>query len=185
MNSHVVRNAFLTMSLAALVAIPVRAANVSTDYDHNVDFRSYHTFSFYKVQTSDPLFEQRIKDEVTKDLTEAGWQAVANGGDIAITAIGNVHTENEYNTFYNNLGGGGWGWRGWGGWGGGWGTSQTTVEKVPMGTLMLDMYDRNTHQLVWRGRSTAELSDKADKNAKTMEKDIDKMFNGFPPKTKV
>jgi hypothetical protein len=183
MSSHIIRNTFLALSLAVL-AIPAKAANVSTDYDHNANFRSYHTFSFYKVQTSDPLFEQRIKDEVTKDLTQAGWQPVASGGDVAITAIGNVHDKQEYNTFYNGLGGGGWGWRGWGGWGGGWGTTQTTVETVPVGTLMLDMYDKNTHQLIWRGRSMSDLSNKSDKNTKTLDKDIDKMLNGFPPSSK-
>jgi Domain of unknown function (DUF4136) len=184
MSSCIIRNTLLALSLAALAGTPVHAANVSTDYDHNADFRSYHTFSFYKVQTADPLFEQRIKDEVTKDLTQAGWQPVENGGDVSITAIGNVHDKQEYNTFYDGLGGGGWGWRGWGGWGGRWGTAETTVETVPVGTLMLDMYDKNTHQLIWRGRSTSDLSSKSDKNTKTLDKDIDKMLNGFPPKSK-
>ena len=36
---------------------------------------------------------------------------------------------------------------GWGGWGGGWGgdgMSQTSVQHVDVGTLMLDMYDNKT-----------------------------------------
>ena len=177
------RASFLAITLAAASAVPLFAA-VSTDYDHNANFRSYHTFSFYKVQTSDPLFEQRIKDEMTKDLTQAGWQMVPSGGDVSITAIGGVHDKAEYNTFYDGLGGGGYGWRGWGGWGGGWGTTQTTVQEVPVGTLMIDMYDASTHQLIWRGRSTSELSNKGDKNIKTLDKDIDHMLNGFPPKSK-
>jgi len=178
------RNTVLAVSLAALSAAPLAAANVSTDYDHNANFRGYHTFSFAKVQTSDPFFEQRVKDEITKDLTQAGWQPVPSGGDVAITAIGGVHDKAEYNTFYDGLGGMGWGWRGWGGWGGGWGTTQTTVHEVPVGTLMVDMYDASTHQMIWRGRSQSDLSNKSDKNTKTLDKDIDKMLNGFPPKTK-
>jgi hypothetical protein len=55
---------------------------------------------------------------------------------------------------------------------------------VPVGTLMLDMYDAQTHQLIWRGRSSATLSNNGDKNTKKLDKDIDKMLNGFPPKTK-
>ena len=50
--------------------------------------------------------------------------------------------------------------------------------------MMLDMYDTRTHQLVWRGRSASDLTDKSDKNTKTLDKDIDKMLNGFPPKSK-
>jgi len=188
MSSRSLRNTFLAVSLATLSAAalsaPLLAATISTDYDHNANFRAYHTFSFYKVQTADPFYESRIKDEVTKDLTQAGWQVVPSGGDVSITAIGGVHDKTEYNTFYDGLGGGGWGWRGWGGWGGGWGTTQTTTEQVPVGTLMLDMYDSNTHQLIWRGRSQSDLSNKSDKNTKTLDKDIDKMLNGFPPKGK-
>ena len=182
------RNTMLGISLVALTASPLAAANVSTDYDHNANFRSYHTFSFYKVQTSDPLYDQRIKDEVTADLTKAGMQMVASGGDVNITAIGGVKNEQEYNTFYDGLGGGGFGWggRGFGrGFGGGFGgDSQTTVQNIPVGTLMIDMYDAQTHQLVWRGRATDNVTDNSGKETKRVNKDIDKMFNGFPPKSK-
>ena len=184
MTFNPIRNSLITLSLIALMASPMSAANVSTDYDHNANFRGYHTFSFARVQTSDPFYEQRIKDEVTKDLSQAGWQMVPSGGDVAITAIGGVHNKQEYNTFYTGLGGLGWGWRGWGGWGGPWGDTQTTVDTVPVGTLMIDMYDANTHQLIWRGRSQSDISNKSEKNTKTLDKDIDKMLNGFPPKSK-
>jgi hypothetical protein len=184
MNSRSVRNTLLALSLAAFSAAPLAAATVSTDYDHKANFRSYHTFSFNKVQTSDPFYVQRIEDEVTKDLSQAGWRMVPSGGDVSINAIGGVRNKQEYNTFYDGLGGGGWGWRGWGGWGGGWGSTQTTVQNVPVGTLMLTMFDANTHQLIWRGMSQSDISNKSDKNTKTLDNDIDKMLNGFPPKTK-
>ncbi len=175
----------IALTLAALGAPPIFAANVSTDYDHNANFRSYKTFSFNQVSASNPLFDQRIKDEVSADLSKAGWQMVPSGGDVSITAFAGMHNESEYNTFYDGLGGGGWGWRGWGGWGGRWGgDTQTTVTKVPVGTLLLDMYDAQTHQLIWRGRSTDTLSNNGDKNTKKLDKDIDKMLNGFPPRTK-
>jgi hypothetical protein len=73
------RSSILALGAAALTAIPLFAA-VSTDYDHNANFRAYYTFSFYKVQSTDPFFDQRIKDEVTKDLTKAGYQMVPSGG---------------------------------------------------------------------------------------------------------
>ena len=177
------RNAALIATLA--LAGSAFAANVSTDYDHSKNFRQYHTFSFYKVQTADPFFDDRIKTEMTADLTKAGYQMVPSGGDLNITIFENEKDQQEYNTFYNGLGGGGFGWggRGWGGgWGGGFGQTTTTVQQVPVGTLMVDMYDASSHQLVWRGKATSQLSNKSDKNTKTLDKDIDKMLNGFPPK---
>ncbi len=171
-------------STALVLSATTFAANVTTDYSHKVDFHNYHTFSFVKVQTADPFFDDRIKTRITTDLTNAGFQPVASGGDLSLTAFESDKTQQEYNTFYNGLGDGGWGWGGWGGWGGGYGQTTTTVQQVPIGTLMVDMYDSKTHQMVWRGRATGKLSDKTDKNTKKVDSDIDHMLHDFPPKTK-
>lgn len=183
------RNAVLLSAFT--VATSAFAANVSTDYDHNVNFRGFHTFSFYKVQTADPFLDQRIKDEITRDLGKAGYTQVQSGGDLNITAFEGEKNVTEYNTFYDGLGGGGFGWGGrggWGGWGGGWGGgpgySSTQAVQVPVGTLMIDMYDARNHQLVWRGKASSDLSNNADKNTKKFDKDVDHMLNGFPPRSK-
>lgn len=170
---------------AAVSLTPVlHAQQVSTDYDHNAQFERYHTFSFAKVKTDNPLYEQRVREDITADLQSHGLQPVPSGGDLAITAIGGVHDQQEYNSFYTGLGSG-FGWGGWGGWGGGWGgpgVTQTSVEQVPVGTLMVDLYDTGSHNLVFRGRATEDVKKNSDKNIKTVQKSIDKMFNHFPPK---
>jgi hypothetical protein len=175
---------FATAALAtSLCSLPLLAQDVKTDYDHKADFTKYHTFSFHKVQASDPLYEGRIKDGITRYLTAKGLQLVPTGGDLAVAAVGAMQTKQEYNTFYDNLGGG-FGRRGWGGWGGGWGGDATTTETdIPVGTLVVNLFDTQTHQLVWRGTSTDELSNKPDKDTKKLDKAIDKMFQKFPPKT--
>ena len=168
---------------AACSGSSLLAQDVKTDYDHKASFAQYHTFSFAKVQTSDPFFESRIRDQVTRDLTSHGMQMVQSGGDLSIAAIGNTKNEQEYNTFYNGLGGAGFGWRGWGGWGGGWGgNTTTTVNQIAVGTLVVDLYATDTHQLVFRGMATSDLSNKAEKDTKKLDKAIDKMFDKFPPK---
>lgn len=184
--AHVVRKAVLGSVFAlCLAATPVLVAQeVQTDYDHNAQFESYHTFSFAKVHTDDPLYEQRLRDDITTELQQHGLQVVPSGGDLSITAIGGVRSEQEYNTFYSGLGPG-FGWRGWGGWwGGGWGggDTTTTVRQVPVGTLMVDLYDTHTHNLVFRGRAQANLHKHEEKNIELVRKTVDKMFNHFPPK---
>ena len=170
---------------AALSAMPtLHAQSVSTDYDHHAQFENYHTFSFAKVQTDNPLYQQRIREDITADLQSHGLQLVPSGGDLAITAIGGVHDKQQYNSFYSGLGPG-FGYRGWGGWGGGWGgdgVTNTTVEEVPVGTLVVDLYDTNTHNLVFRGRATEDLHKNEEKNIALVQKSVDKMFDKFPPK---
>ncbi len=185
------RKTLVALVLGALSVSPL-CASVTSDYDHNANFRAYHTFSFMKVQSDDPFVSDRLQDEMTRDLTKAGYSRVASGGDIQITAFEGEHDVKQYNTFYDGLGGGGWGWGGrgfGGGWGGGWaggpfGEQQTTEQNIPVGTLVVDMYDSNTHKLVWRGRAATQLSNNSDKNTKKFDKDIDHMLNGFPPPTK-
>lgn len=163
------------------------AQKISTDYDHNVDFNRYHTFSIYKVQGSNTLVEGRLRDDIAQTLQQKGWQQVAQGGDVAVTAIGSVRNVQQYNTFYNGLGGGGFGFGGWrgrygyGGWGGsGFGDSQTTVQNVPVGNLVVDLYDSSTHQLVFRGMASDTLSHKASKNDSKREKAVAKIFDKLP-----
>lgn len=175
--------------LGAAGTIAARAQQVSTDYDHDANFETYHSFSFAKVETSNPLFKSRVEDAITQDLQAKGLQRVPSGGDIAITAIGDVRNQQEYTTFYNGLGPG-FGYRGWGGWSGGWGNgagglSTTTTQTVPIGTLMVDLYDTRTHNLVFRGRATDQLHVKhTEKNIDIVNKAVDKMFDKFPPKGK-
>ncbi len=168
----------------AFSASPLVAQQVSTDYDHHADFSKFHTFSIYKLQASDSLVEQRLRDDLTQDLTARGLQLVPEGGDLGITAVGSRKDQKEYNSFYEGLGGGGYGWRGrgFGGFGGGFGgegVTNTSVINVPVGSLVIDAYDDN-HQLMFRGMANNTLSNNEDKNSKTLEKVVKKIVSRFP-----
>ena len=175
----------LTAALAISAGSAAFAGDVKTDYDHGADFSRIHTYSWGQVQTANPLYVDRIKQAVDKDLQAKGWQLAASGGDVTVFARGSVKNQQELETWYNGLGGG-WGGRwGWGRWGGGgWGESTTTVENEKVGVLVVDVFDSNSKELMWRGTSDQELSNNSDKNTKNMDKDIDKMFKDFPPKSK-
>ena len=154
------------------VASVAWAQDVKTDYDHHANFSQYRTYYWERVKTTDPLWQSRIQDAVDHALQAKGWQRVDSGGDIAVAAVGSSHNQREYQTFYDGMGG----WR-WGGFG------ETTTEAVnyPVGSLVLDLYDAHSHQLIWRGVSSESLSDKPEKNEKKLDKAVDKMFDHFPP----
>jgi hypothetical protein len=164
--------------VAAFFSIPASAQKVETDYDHSVNFSRYHTYSWGHVHSTDPLFEDRIRSAVDHELQSKGWQMVETGGDVVVTAVLISKHQPEYTTFYDGLGGH-WGWHGWGG----MGMATTTVEKVPVGTLMVDLYDCSTEHLIWRGEAYDQLSDKPDKDTKKLDKAMAKMFAKFPPQS--
>ncbi len=177
------KSAMATLLLALAVPAITQAQSVHTDFDHKAPFSDYRTFSFRRVQTVNPLDGSVLKNEIRRDLKYHGWREVPRGGDVAITAIGGQKDERQYQTFYDGLGSG-FGWGGWGGWWGpGWGGDTTTTERrIPVGTLVVDLYDTQTHNLVWRGMSRETESDNMDKNSGKLQKAVDEMFYKFPPK---
>jgi len=50
-----------------------------------------------------------------------------------------------------------------------------------VGTLVVDLFDAKTKQLVWRGNSSDTLSNNSNKNIQNLDKDVAKMFKQFPP----
>jgi hypothetical protein len=173
-------NLLQRVSVAAALAVmfvstPAFAEKVETDYDHSVNFAHYHTYCWGPVHSSDPLYEDRMRNAVDRVLQAKGWRAVPDGCDVTLTAVLAKKNQPEYTTFYNGLGGG-WRWHGWGP-----DMATTQVENIPVGSLVIDMYDTSSEHLVWRGLATDQLSDKPEKDTKKLEKAVDKMFAKFPP----
>src|SRR6202162_2182869 len=176
---NVQRKTFASVGIAVLFAATSFAQQVKTDYDRSAKFSQYKTYSWEKVQTQDPLWVERIKGAVNAALTAKGWRPVESGGDVAVIAIETTQNQQTLNTFYDGFGGG-WGWRG----GGGFGDATKTESNYKIGTLVVDLFDAHTKQLLWRGSASDTLSDKSDKNIKNLDKGVQKMFDHFPPGVK-
>jgi hypothetical protein len=178
---NVKRSIFASVGIALLFATASFAEQVKTDYDRSADFSQYKTYSWQKVQTQDPLWAGRIKDAVNAALAAKGWTQVASGGQVAIVAMETTQNQQTLNTLYDGFGGG-WGWRRFGG--GGFGDATTTTENYKVGTLVVDLFDANSKNLIWRGSASDTLSDKSEKNIKNLDKGVQKMFGHFPPAAK-
>jgi hypothetical protein len=63
----------------------------------------------------------------------------------------------------------------------GFGDATTTTETYQVGTLIVDLYDTKTKQLIWRGSASDTLSNNSNKNIKNLNKGVQKMFQHFPP----
>lgn len=168
---------------ALLIGCP-SSANVSVDYNHNVNFAQFKTFSFAHVKTDNPFFEDRVKQDVTRNLDSDGLRRVSSDGDLQLTAVGAIHDQQEYQTFYNNPGFG-FDW---------WdeddfygpqyyGTATTRTVHYRLGTLVLDMYNGRTKKLVWRGTASNSVTNSAEVNTDRLRKAIHRMLRNFPPST--
>lgn len=171
------RTAVCAMFFLAMLGV-ASAQKVQTDFDHQANFSQYKTYSWQEIKPANSLWDARIKSAVDAQLAAKGWIQVASGGDVAVVAIKTTQAQRTLQTFYDGMGGG-WGWRRFGG--GGFGESTTTEQDYKEGTLVVDMYDAKTKQLIWRGSAQDTLSDKEDKNEKNLDKGVAKMLKNFPP----
>jgi hypothetical protein len=165
----------LALLVAAFVVTSASAwAHITTDYDRKVDFAHYKTYSWGNVKTPDSLWDNRVKQAVEGQLAAKGWTQVASGGDVVVTARDAIHNQEQLNTFYDGFGGGRR-------FGGGLGTSTTNVDTYKVGTLIIDVIDAQTKNLIWRSAASDTLDSKPDKNIKMLDKNVQKMFQHFPP----
>ncbi len=162
---------FLFLGIAAL------AQDVHFDYDRSADFRAYKTYQWVDYKTiavGDELLDRDIKRAVDEQLAGKGLQRVESGGDLLVGYQAGISQEKEYDAF-------GWGPR-WGGWGG-WGDGRVTTSTIDVGNIVVGLFDPAVKQLVWRGSATKtlNLSKDPDKNYRTLEKAMAKLFRDYPP----
>ncbi len=169
---------FLFLAIVC-VALPAAAADVNVDYDKSADFSKYKTYA-RKAMTPAPssIVQGRIDDALDRELQAKGWRKVESGADVHVITHASVGKQTRITA--DHFGGYG-GYRGGRGWGGGWGSTHVNVSEIGVGTLMVDMVDAKSKQLVWRGIATATVSNKAAKSEKKINKAAKKLFKDFPP----
>src|SRR5690348_8848118 len=94
-----VRIPLLFVAIGTL-ATAVLGIDVRTDFDHHVNFSGYKTYSWAKVDTPDPLWNDRVKEAVDRELKAKGWTELPSGGDASIVAVGTTREKPTLRTFY-------------------------------------------------------------------------------------
>lgn len=164
------RNGIWVALVLLLTATVAHAQKVSVDQDPAAPFATYKTYAWVEgTPAPDPLNEDRLHMSVDAQLALKGLRMNTTDPDLVVTT--HVTTMERQELIPNGFGYGPW-------WGGGLGAA--TVETYVEGTLIVDLYDAKTKKMVWRGVATATASDKPSKNAKKMNKALDKMFEKYP-----
>ena len=163
--------------LLALLSAASSFAGVSVDHDKTADFSKYESFTIEEATPAiNPLMRKRLIQAIEVQLGTKGLEQADQGAHLKVL----IHTsiDKEMRITADDWGYGGYrGWRGWGG----WGTTTVDVQNISVGTLMLDMVDTPSKQLVWRGIATDSIPSKAEKQEKRIYKAVDKLFRHFPP----
>ena len=174
-------------SAILLMMTPAYAQDIHYNYDRGANFATYKTYQWVDLPgpggtVPDQLIDQDIKRAVDEQLAQKGLSRVEKGADLQVGYHAIIHEEKGINL--NAWGTGGVPWGGWGGWGGfdgGTVTGQTST--IPVGLLLIDLYDPARKQLLWREDAvkTIDLKKDPNKNYKHLEKAMAKLFKNYPP----
>jgi hypothetical protein len=179
------RLSFLPVLIVLMTSL--YAQDVHYNYDHRANFGAYKTYQWVDLPgpggaVPDQLIDQSIKRAVDEQLAQKGLTRVDNGADLQVAYHAVVREEKGINLSAFGDGGGPWGWGGgWGGFNSATVTGQTST--IPVGTLLVDLYDPAKKQLVWRGdgTKTIDLKKDPDKNYRNLQKAMTKLFKNYPP----
>jgi hypothetical protein len=160
----------MSFGFLLLVAGSALAQQVSVDFDKGADFSKYKTFAWaIGAPAGNPLVHQRIVAGIEAQLAAKGLRKVGSNPDIVVR----YHAATDTQVSINAMGGGPFGgWR--------FGSGTATVDKVPVGQLVVDIGDAGARKFVWRGTASGTISSKPEKNEKALNAALTKMFQNFP-----
>lgn len=183
------------VALFSLALTACSSVSVSTDYDQDADFSELKGFNWLPksavVEKESAYLNNRIMDvRITKAIDK---QLVAQGFKFASTAdfYINYSITSEKKTdirSYDNYSGYGPSW----GWGVGYGhrgmslsaSTETRIDEYQQGSLIIDVIDPKSLELIWRGVGSKRLPESTD--AAEMDKlvahIVKNILDKFPPK---
>ena len=167
----------LVVALLLLTGGPLAAQDVTYNSMPGTDFSKYHTYKWVSIEGGahpNQIMDQEIKQSIDSQLASKGLTKTdSDKADLYVGYQVAVDQEKQWNAWGTG--------RGFGG-----GMESATSSTISNGTLVLDMYDPGTKQLVWTGRETKTLdpSSNQEKNMKNLNKAMTKLLKNYPPKQK-
>ena len=168
----------LFLTLLLITARTLAAQDVKYNFMPGTDFSKYHTYKWVIIEGGahpNQIVDAQIKQAVDSQLASKGLSKTDNDkADLYVGYQIALDKEKQWNAF-------GTGGVRWGG-----GMASATSSTITNGSLVLDMYDPTTKQLVWTGNATKTLdpSGNQEKNQKNLDKAMEKLLKNYPPKQK-
>lgn len=163
------RNVVVAITLTS-AAGGARAQSVQTDYDRAFDFSKLKSFAFARQErgpgdplAANPLNDRRIRTALDSQLVGHGYSRDSSGPDFLVA----YHAATRARTSLEGWGYGPGRWRG----------GRVDVNQYTEGTLIVDMVDAASKQLVWRGTATGTIQLKdVDKKIREAVKKLTEKF---------
>lgn len=143
---------------AAAIALAGCASgpDIQADYDKSADFGKYRTYGFVAQAGTDSgdfrsLATKMLQSAASREMEQRGYVR-AEDPDLVINFKGKLEEKVDVESTPAPFYGPGWGYGGWyGAPYGGWGGTEVTTRRYNVGTLVIDVVDREKRQVVFQG----------------------------------
>jgi hypothetical protein len=176
----------LLVPVLILMLTACSTVRYSHDWDTDADFSRYHTYAWMPqapdttamdadaARVRGTLVDSRVRAAVDAAMAAHGFSVQA--GSPAVVVVYHTGLKDQMNITD-------WGhpytgnYRGWEG-------RDIDVENYTEGTLVVDLLDAATRQLLWRGIATGEIHPQSTPQEKdrVMKEIVAKMFEKYPPR---
>ena len=156
MRHDILRFAAAGIAVAVLAAGCASGPTIRADFDKSADFGKYRTYGFVSAAPGDTtqfksLAQQNMQNEAARQMESRGYTRSDNP-DLVINFKGKLEEKTDIESTPAPYYGPGWGYGGWYGapWGG-YGGTEVTTHRYHVGTLVMDVVDREKRQVVFQG----------------------------------
>jgi len=176
-----------TLAVAAIaLAGCASGPDIRADYDKSADFGKYRTFGFVANAGTDSgdfrsLSTQMLQNAAARQMEQRGYTRAENP-DLVINFTGKLEEKVDVESTPAPYYGPGWGYRGWyGAPYGGWGGSEVTTRRYNVGTLIMDVVDREKRQVVFQGGISGVVTKEMQQNREaSINSAVEGIFSKYP-----
>ncbi|HEX9772112.1 MAG TPA: DUF4136 domain-containing protein [Steroidobacteraceae bacterium] len=149
--------------------------DVRADYDKGADFGKYRTYNFVAATGTGSadvksLAMQLLQSAGSREMESRGYTK-ADNADLLINFKGKLEEKTDIESTPAPMYGAGWGYRGWAGapYGMyGYGGTEVSTRRYNVGTLVMDIVDREKKQVVFQGGAEQEVTKKMLENREAL-----------------
>jgi len=176
-----------TLAVAAIaLAGCASGPDIRADYDKAADFGKYRTYGFVTQAGTDQgdfrsLSTQMLQNAAARQMEQRGYTRAENP-DLVINFTGKLEEKVDVESTPAPYYGPGWGYGGWyGAPYGGWGGTEVTTRRYNVGTLIMDVVDREKRQVVFQGGLTDVVTREMQANREaTIGQAVAQIFSKYP-----
>jgi hypothetical protein len=156
----------MTMGTLMTLLLSAAAATLSVDYDRQVDFSQYLTWSWHGGVTpaADLVADKQIRQAIERVLAARGVSRVDRDGALLVRYHASKTTEIDLAPVHNAAA-----------------STPTGIGYVEKGSVVVDMVDAASGDVVWRGYATGAMNYGPREIAAQVKAAVEKLLEEFPP----